>query len=182
MDKFNRYVKDCSRHGVSPDRTEYIDGRKQGLQTYCTQSRGFDEGKSGGDYEFACPPSLEPDFLSGYEPGKRLYHAEYEVASINSNIRSLSRSIDKLERDVERLTNDRTEEQLDDSGEHGTDTDTPEEKKATRLRTIERLRYETAEKQLQLRRLYELKVEVMVNYRETVRVVRDLGFAVVEKY
>lgn len=170
MERFNRYVKDCARHGVTPDRTDYTDGRQKGLESYCTESHGYAMGSNGRYYNFVCPPSLEPDFLSGYDPGKRLHDAENGIESINSSIASLIRKNEGLEREIEEL-----EDEL-------LDPDTDEETRATRLRQIKRRQTEITQNELKVREFYELKVEATVRYRETVREVRDLGFRVVEKY
>lgn len=181
MEQFNRYVKDCSRHGVSPDRTQYMDGRETGLESYCTRARGFATGHSGGEYKYVCPTSSEQQFLSGYDPGRRLHNAEFDVQSINASIRSLNSSIDRLERELERFELERMRgDKATDDGEP--DTETEDEKTERRVREITRIESEIANKQQQIRRQYELKVDVMVTYRETVREVEDLGFTVNEKY
>ena len=170
MDRFNRYVKDCSRHGVTPDRSDYTDGRQEGLESYCTLSHGYEVGRYGRQYNFVCPSSLEQDFLSGYNPGKRLHDAENWIESIDSNIDSLTRTNERLEREIEKF-----EDEL-------LDPDTDEETRATRLRQIKRRQSEITQNELQIREYYELKVDATVAYRETVRDLQDLGFRVVEKY
>lgn len=170
MDKFNRYVKDCSRHGVTPERSDYTDGRQKGLESYCTQSHGYEVGRFGHQYRFVCPSSLERDFLSGYNPGKRLHDAENAIESIDSNIDNLMSRNERLEREIEKF-----EDEL-------LDPDTDEETRATRLRQIKRRQSEIAQNELQIREYYELKVDAIVSYRETVRELRDLGLRVVEKY
>ena len=170
MERFNRYVKDCSRHGVTPDRTDYIDGREEGLESYCTQSHGYEMGRHGRYYNYVCPSSLEADFFSGYNPGKRLHDAENSVVSINSSIAALVRTNEVLEREIEKF-----EDEL-------LDPDTEEETRATRLRQIKRRQSEITQNELKVREFYEHKVEAIVTYRQVVREVRDLGFSVVEKY
>ncbi len=170
MDRFNRYVKDCSRHGVTPDRSDYTDGRQKGLESYCTLTHGYEVGRYGRQYDFVCPSSLERDFLSGYNPGKRLHDAENWIDSIDSNINSLTRTNERLEREIEKF-----EDEL-------LDPDTDEKTRATRLRQIKRRQSEITQNELQIREYYELKVDATVAYRETVRDLQDLGFRVVEKY
>lgn len=170
MERFDRYIKDCSRYGVTPVRADYSDGRQKGLESYCTQSHGYKMGRDGRHYRYVCPASLERDFLSGYDPGKRLNDAERVIESINASISGLIRANDSLEREIEKL-----EDELLDS-------DTDEKTRETRLRQIKRRQSEITQNELKVREYYELKVEATVTYRETVREVRDLGFSVVERY
>lgn len=170
MDQFNRYVKDCARHSVKPDRTDYMDGRENGLMSYCTRARGYDEGRSGNDYKNVCPASMELDFRSGYVPGRKLYIAEHEVELINARVYSLNREIAKLEREILKL-----EEEL-------LDKDTDDDTKETRLRQIKRRQSEIIENEVKIREVHARKVNVLVNYRLIVREVQDLGFPAVERF
>lgn len=61
---------DCRTVGQPADLVAYQAGRSEGLLDYCTAERGYQIGYSGRRYQSVCPPTLEPDFLQGYERGR----------------------------------------------------------------------------------------------------------------
>ena len=61
---------DCQTVGQPADLVAYQAGRSEGLLDYCTAERGYQIGYSGRRYQSVCPPTLEPDFLQGYERGR----------------------------------------------------------------------------------------------------------------
>ena len=60
------------RHGApAASRDEqYEAGRREGLMIYCTEQRGFDEGKAGRPYGATCPDELASDYRDGYRRGR----------------------------------------------------------------------------------------------------------------
>ncbi|MEM9140727.1 MAG: DUF2799 domain-containing protein [Pseudomonadota bacterium] len=61
---------DCADLGRPVDLAVYQAGRTEGLQSYCTVETGYQVGLEGRRYQNVCPPSLEPDFLQGYQRGQ----------------------------------------------------------------------------------------------------------------
>ena len=169
-DRYSAYEEDCSRYAITPDRASYMDGRQKGLDSYCTKARGYEMGMSGHEYMDVCPTTLESGFLAGYNPGRRLHDAEHEVKSINSSISKVQGVIAYLEREIEKfeteLLQGRNDEQL------------------TRMlkKQIKLYQLEIFDSQFELLEYVHLLTNVMSSYRETVREVKDLGFAVVERY
>ena len=51
---FQLHTEACSKHGVTPDRGLYYMGREEGLDIYCTEEGGFEQGRLGRKYELAC--------------------------------------------------------------------------------------------------------------------------------
>lgn len=62
---------DCAELGEPVNLAVYQAGRTEGLQSYCTAESGYQVGIEGRRYANVCPPSLEPDFLQGYERGRK---------------------------------------------------------------------------------------------------------------
>ncbi len=62
---------DCRSLGTAADTTAYAAGRTEGLASFCTAESGYRQGHAGRRYRKVCPPALEPDFLHGYELGRR---------------------------------------------------------------------------------------------------------------
>lgn len=71
--------KACAEYGVAPDLDRYLDGRTAGLTEYCRASRGYQEGIAGRSYGGVCPATLEADFKSGYDAGRRMFVVEERV-------------------------------------------------------------------------------------------------------
>lgn len=69
----DKRLDDCASDGFAVDRAAFAAGRAEGLKSYCTAAGGFDAGRLGGRYFGVCPASMEPEFLAGFEDGRRLY-------------------------------------------------------------------------------------------------------------
>ena len=62
---------DCATVGEPVDLAAYQTGRSEGLLTYCTAENGYQVGYDGRRYQNVCLPTLEPDFLQGYDRGRK---------------------------------------------------------------------------------------------------------------
>lgn len=62
---------DCAELGQPVDVVAYQAGRMEGLTAYCTLENGYTVGYEGRRYHKVCPPTLEPDFLQGFERGRK---------------------------------------------------------------------------------------------------------------
>jgi len=62
---------DCTELGKPADLAAYQSGRGEGLLVFCTAENGYKIGYEGRRYENVCPPAIEPDFLQGYERGRK---------------------------------------------------------------------------------------------------------------
>lgn len=62
---------DCAEVGQPADLAAYQLGRSEGLLSYCTTESGYRVGYDGLRYRSVCPPTLEPDFLQGFEKGRK---------------------------------------------------------------------------------------------------------------
>ena len=62
--------EDCATVGQPIDLAAYQTGRSEGLVHYCTAENGYQVGYDGRRYQKVCPPTLEPDFLQGYDRGR----------------------------------------------------------------------------------------------------------------
>ena len=63
--------QDCAAVGQPVDLAAYQAGRSEGLAKYCTAENGYQVGYNGRKYRNVCPPTLESDFLQGYEQGRK---------------------------------------------------------------------------------------------------------------
>lgn len=91
---FQKHVDACLKHGISPKKYDYFAGRDMGLNTYCTEDNGFEQGRHGKKYQYVCPPDLEPAFLIGFHQGRELYDYESKVASLERQLNSIEERIE----------------------------------------------------------------------------------------
>jgi len=94
--QFARHVKACEKAGVAPDRASWQAGYARGLQSYCTPTKGLDEGLAGRSYRNVCPAGSEAGFLRGYRIGKSDHDAHQEVRRIESEISQVQSRIAQI--------------------------------------------------------------------------------------
>ena len=85
-DRFGNHRQACAKHGITPDFQAYMNGRSQGLESFCQPGRGFSYGANGGRYYGVCGADMEPGFLEAYRAGNKLYTLRSNVNAVNSEI------------------------------------------------------------------------------------------------
>lgn len=90
----------CAKHGVTPNLRDYQDGHDEGLISFCTPRNGFSRARGGYQYNGICPPSLEPDFLDGYQAGREIYTATSEIESLEREQRANERELETVQRQL----------------------------------------------------------------------------------
>lgn len=88
----------CAKHGVTPDLRQYQDGHDEGLLNFCTARNGFSRARNGYQYTGICPPSLEPEFLDGYQAGREIYAVTSEISGLRSEQRSNENELSQSQR------------------------------------------------------------------------------------
>ena len=88
----------CAKHGVTPDLRQYQDGHEEGLLNFCTARNGFSRARNGYQYTGICPPSLEPEFLDGYQAGREIYAVTSELSGLRSEQRSNENELSQSQR------------------------------------------------------------------------------------
>lgn len=87
----------CAEYNVSLKLEPYLEGRKQGLQTYCKPDNGYRVGRRGDEYAYVCPKSAEPAFMASYQRGRVLYQQETKVRELEEKIRELKDEIEEID-------------------------------------------------------------------------------------
>ena len=90
----------CMKHGVTPDREEYMAGWEEGVVRYCTPDNGFQQGQRGSSYRNVCPNDLEPGFHEAYLAGRELHLAQAEITRMQRSMVSKSKQLENIERDL----------------------------------------------------------------------------------
>ena len=86
LERLGDHRRACAKHNVRPDAARYVEGRNEGMRSFCTYERGFSEGRAGRSYAAACPQGA--GFLAGYNRGRELH--------------DLQRQLDEVEKDIAR--------------------------------------------------------------------------------
>lgn len=93
----------CREAGFPADQTSWRAGWDHGLTVFCTVGQGFRFGREGRRYDSICPAALEPEFLRGFDVGRRIHVQESRVASVRSDLTGLESRIES-ERERGRLS------------------------------------------------------------------------------
>ncbi|WP_299585734.1 DUF2799 domain-containing protein [uncultured Microbulbifer sp.] len=102
LDYMGKRRESCAKYAIQLNASAYRGGRDEGLELFCTELRGFSEGRAGENYNGACPADLEGLFLRGYETGRDLFTAQ-------SAVQELEAAIHDRELEREHLLDDMTE-------------------------------------------------------------------------
>lgn len=94
----------CGKHGVIPQRGQYLLGWSEGIRSFCRADRGFAVGEQGSGYNNACPDELREDFRVAYEHGRDLYLARHEVHRLESALQRNRKRMDWIDTRVLELT------------------------------------------------------------------------------
>ena len=159
----SKYYEACAQYGVFPDEEAYSQGRELGLTRYCTEDRGYQEGRIGTGYRGVCPMGLEPYFLDGYNAGIAVRRTIEEVHHVDYRIHSTREEIDDLKEEIAEL-----ESPEDDDASTGKDKPS-----ADRLKDMYR---ELGRLEAELENLQDEKVYAIVAYRRAVDFARSMGF------
>jgi hypothetical protein len=76
----------CVKHGIYPDRTEYLIGWERGIREYCEPDNAYAVGERGVLHNNICPADQREAFLAAYSDGRQLYLARVDVANLEQLI------------------------------------------------------------------------------------------------
>jgi hypothetical protein len=101
MSRIDAHAKACAKTGIIPDPILYAQGREDGLKRYCTEMRGFSEGRYGRSYYNVCPQPAEAEFLGGYVDGERVFRAEQRLRLAKADLSLADQRADKRARQAD---------------------------------------------------------------------------------
>jgi hypothetical protein len=102
MSTLDARIKDCAKAGVGADTGRYVNGRAQGLQTFCRLENAIPLGLNGGSYEGVCPPMIDGEFRRRFEMGRAVYRLRSEVSRLDARSDSLQRQLREAGRDEDK--------------------------------------------------------------------------------
>ena len=112
--RLDDHAKACAKAGVVPDAAPYFAAREQGLKLYCTQDRGFSEGRTGQSYAGVCPPGPERGFLVGYADGQLVNAAVSRLSQAVSDRENADHRAEKRDREARGVEDELKNPKLND--------------------------------------------------------------------
>ena len=110
LERLGQHRRACAEHGVAPDPERYVAGRSEGLKSFCTYQRGYDNGRAGQAFADVCPATLAAAFSAGWRQGRDLYELNRRLAAVQAEIRKSKEALKEgipntraRAREVERL-------------------------------------------------------------------------------
>ena len=96
-ERLTRHAKACRKHNVLPNRTEYLDGYRAGLISYCEPQNAYSEGFAGLEYKSVCPDDFKGEFVRQYVKGlnTKLSQLERKEYSLESDLLHDSRDYER---------------------------------------------------------------------------------------
>ena len=85
-----RLCADASR------RDSYESGWNEGIQRFCTEEQGYQQGCQGAAISNVCPDTLATGYLDGYQSGYAVYLAQLEVDAMERSIETKSGELEKV--------------------------------------------------------------------------------------
>lgn len=111
LSELNARTKSCAEAGVQANATQYLQGRNQGLLSYCRMDNAVRLGLDGKSYQGVCAPAIDGEFRRRYNLGHEVYSARSALRSQDSRRRSLEEKLRETGSDEERR---RLREELSD--------------------------------------------------------------------
>ena len=109
--QIDEHASACASLGIRPNLDLYLQGRQQGLLSYCQPENGFQVGRRGATHIAGdCPVNLRYGFLQQYDLGRQIHALESELSSRRSDL------IGKIRSELARsdLPSDRRKSLLDE--------------------------------------------------------------------
>lgn len=169
-ERFNNYVDTCARYGVRPDFTEYSKGRTKGLESFCTRTKGYSEGRKGRSYQYVCSGTAETLFLEAHSIGFDVHIAEQQIHTVDQAVAQRNTQIERLENQIDTI-----EDKL-------VDEDTDAQDRKALVKELDRVHRDISDAQTQIILLREQKIDAIIDYREAVDQANENGFRELQQY
>lgn len=85
----------CMRYGISPGRSQYLEGRDVGLMEYCQLGNAFRAGMNGDEYKGVCPLDVDAEFRRYNAAALEVYNSKKQVEDIDGKISKKERELAK---------------------------------------------------------------------------------------
>ena len=153
----------CVKHGVIPERDDYLAGWNEGVRQYCLPENGFSAGENGQRYANVCPEEMQPSFYAAYQEGRQLHDAQ---AEINAMTRAITQKEHRLKQTAAEISS--TESRLVD------DIATPA---AERRELLDRTKALAQEQGRLVTEIQDLKIDVALQSERLEHLRQTLAYA-----
>ena len=79
----NDRIRDCAEAKVGVDTPRYLQGRDQGLVSYCRMENAVRLGLDGKSYRGVCPVMVDPEFRRRFQVGREVHDARGELRNLD---------------------------------------------------------------------------------------------------
>jgi len=86
----------CANAFSASDTAAYQRGWAQGIQHFCTEENGFQQGSQAALLSDACPATLATPYIDGYQSGYSIYLTQLEIDTIERAIETKSADLKQL--------------------------------------------------------------------------------------
>lgn len=93
LERLGDHRRACAKHGIAPHTERYLEGRNDGLKSFCTYENGYARGRAGGANPNTCAPPAAAGFAAGYQRGRELHELHRALADTRREIERLKESI-----------------------------------------------------------------------------------------
>ena len=94
-DRLEDHKTACAEYGVMSYPNAYHEGRRAGLEIYCTAENGLEQGKAGAVYHYVCPVEREAAFLKNHKLGREIYEITQQMRKVKHEIEIKEKRLDK---------------------------------------------------------------------------------------
>lgn len=102
LSKLNDLSQSCAEAKVAVDTPAYLQGRDQGLITYCRLDNATRLGLNGQSYYGACPASIDGEFRRRFNVGHDVYSSRQQLQSLESRRSGLEKKLRDAANDADR--------------------------------------------------------------------------------
>ncbi|MDD0816336.1 DUF2799 domain-containing protein [Curvibacter sp. HBC28] len=102
LSTLNARTQDCAEARVTPDSRAYLQGRDQGLQSYCRLDNAVQLGLNGKSYQGVCPAPIDLEFRRRFSLGREVYDARQQINQRERRRDELERRLKASNKDEDR--------------------------------------------------------------------------------
>ncbi|MCJ0762209.1 DUF2799 domain-containing protein [Variovorax terrae] len=102
LSQLDSRTKDCAEAGVPVNTVPYLQGRDQGLQSFCQLDNAVKLGLDGRSYNGVCPAFIDGEFRRRRDLGYEVYSARGQLRSLESRRRELEKKLRDAANDDDR--------------------------------------------------------------------------------
>lgn len=105
--RIQQHASACAKVDAKPDMEAYLQGRMEGLVSYCQPENGFDVGRRGRpDNVGDCPPHVRAAFLDRYREGREINGLENQVQYLRNTLQNEQNEARRNDRRMEDIRNE----------------------------------------------------------------------------